>query len=315
MDLRHLHHFDMLAETGSLHRAACRLGLRQPALSQSIRALETDVGTRLVERSPTGSRLTRAGTAFLHEVRAILAALDRAVHIARLAANTPAPLRLSVTADIATRRLTALVQKFREINPEDRVIVSDGSATHLLSQLDAELLDLVLLPAAVMIGYGGNRETLWREDLHLALPTAHPLAAEAVIDLRRLAEEPVIVGAGREPWAADKVLLEGCRTTGVVPQVVAAVQHQEVRLALVAAGVGLTTLPASRLETETGNGIVHRPTMPPLHLSVAAAWPASGPSAPARRFLDQARALVTDGNHPSAGPREAPEEEARQPPR
>ncbi len=308
MDLLHLRRFAALAESGSLHGAARRLALKQPALSQSIRALEADVGTRLVERSPTGPHLTQAGDAFLNEVRFIPAALDQAVHIARLAANSSASLRLrlGVTADIAACPLAALMQAFRQDVPEACVFVSDGSTAHLLSLLNAGLLDLALLPVAATAGYDGGTEILWREELYLALPATHPLADEAVIDLNRLAKEPIIIGTGREPDTTHQALLDGCRAAGVTPQVVATVQHQEVRLALVAAGVGLTALPASALEDGTGNGIVHRPTTPPLRLTIAAAWPASGLAAPARRFLDQARMSATGERHPPATPPAAP---------
>lgn len=293
MELRHLHHFAVLAESGSLHSAARRLTLRQPALSHSIRSLEADIGTRLVERSPTGTRLTQAGSAFLNEIQPLLTALDRAVHTARIAANVLPLLHLGVSANTATVRLTALVRKFQETMPQNSVVISDGSAIHLLALLDSGLLDIALLPAAAMVGYNGGREILWKEELHLALSKTHYLADRAEIDLQCLKEEAVIVGNSREPGGVDQVLLEGCLIAGVAPQIVATAEHQEVRLALVAAGIGLTALSPSRLEIGTESSVICRPTRPPLYLNIGAAWPVTGPTMSARRFLDIARILTT----------------------
>lgn len=288
MDLRQLHHFATLAGSGSLHGAARRLNLKQPALSQSIRALESEVGARLVERSPTGTRLTQAGAAFLNEVRLILHALDRAVQVAKLAATATAPLRLGLTPDVISRRLVAILQEFRQNIPEGSVIVSDGSATYLLSLLDAGLLDLALLPTSTSVSHGNGMETLWREDLHLALPAAHPLATEGIIDLHRLDKEAIMAGTAQED-AAVQALLEGCRTIGVTPRILTAAQHREVRLALVAAGAGLTALPASSPVLAAECSIVRRSLSPPLRMTIVAAWPKSGLTPAAQRFLNIAR--------------------------
>lgn len=150
MDLRHLRHFVALAESGSFHRAARKLNLRQPALSQSIHTLEDDVGAHLVESSPSGTRLTQAGKAFLHEVRHILAALERAARIARhTATGTDTPLRLGITGDTVTSRLAAALHGF----PQNDIIISDGITASHRTMLDNGLLDLALLPASAVAGY------------------------------------------------------------------------------------------------------------------------------------------------------------------
>ncbi|MDR6773287.1 LysR family transcriptional regulator [Azospirillum sp. BE72] len=306
MDLRHLQHFNVLAETGSLHQAARRLGLGQPALSQSIRSLEADVGTSLVVRSPNGTRLTRAGDAFLNEIRLVLAALDRAIHIAKLAVDTPAPLRLGITPDVTTRRLAELLREYRQDHHNGGIIIIDGSTAHLLSLLNSGFLDLALFPITAINCGVESAEVLWKEELYLALPTSHPLASEPSIDLRWLTELPVISKAGQDPDAATRSLLEGCLAAKISPQVTATMQHTESRLTLVAAGFGLTALPASGLGGER-DGIIHRPTRPSLYVGVAAAWPTSGQTVQARRFLDMARTPITTETHPPEAQHAAPE--------
>lgn len=288
IDLRHLHHLDTLAKTGSLHRAARQLGLRQPSLSQSIRALEAEVGVRLVERGPTGSRLTQAGDAFLAEVRSILAALDRAVHIARIAADSVAPLRLGIVGDVATFRLATTLQEFRRIYPDNRIIVGCCSAAQHRSMLHGGMLDLVLLPSEATGGHT-DLELLWPEELHIAVPPAHPFADAAIIDIGDLRGVPLILGAGDHFSTPDRILSDACRAVGIDPLVAAMASHLEVRLLMVAAGFGLTVLPSPNPALVTAAGIVNRPLRPPLRMTVAAGWPPSGLTREARCFLDLAR--------------------------
>lgn len=289
MDLRHLHHFNTLAETGSLHRAARRLGLRQPALSQSIRALEADVGTRLVERGPTGSRLTRAGVAFLTEVRSILSALDRAVRIARLAAASASPLRLGIVEDVATFPVATALQAFQRSFPDNRIIVGGIAAGQHWLMLDREMLDLVIFPEDAATDRD-NIEILWPVDLHVAVPASHPSAGSAIIDVGDLRDVPLIVGASDHFSAPDRILTNACRAAGIDPLIVAIAGHLEIRLLMVAAGFGLAVLPSDPALI-TAVGIVNRPLRPPLHMKVAAGWPPSGLTPEARCFLDLARRI------------------------
>lgn len=295
MDLRHLHHFDTLARAGSLHRAARQLGLRQPALSQSIRALETDVGTRLIERSPTGSRLTQAGGVFLKEIRAILAALERAVHSARLAASSATPLRLGIAGDIATGQVVAALQKFHQNYPANPLVLGDGSPLRQRSMLATGLLDLALLPAEAVSDLP-DTEPLWPVEVHLALPAFHPLAATLAIDLHRLKDVPLVSSSVHRHSVADRILLDACRTVGIEPRIAIMVSGLEVRLVSVAAGLGVAALIPTGPALAAIGGIVSRPFRPPLRLMVAAAWPSSGLTPEARHFLDLAR--HTDGAVP-----------------
>ncbi|MFP5516965.1 MAG: LysR family transcriptional regulator [Alphaproteobacteria bacterium] len=288
MNLRHLRHFDVLATTGSLHRAARRLGLRQPALSQSIRALEADVGTRLVDRSLSGTRLTPAGSAFLNEARHILTALDRAIDVARhTAAGASAPLRLGITRDTASDRLAAILRNA----PQPEIVVSDGFTAGHLSLLADGMLDLALLPLSAMTDHA-HSEALWQEDIHLVLPATHPLAADGAIDIHRLRDLPVTLGSGDHASAADHALTSACHAAGIDLPATLRVRHLEVRLMLVAAGLGVSVLPAGSLVLTGATGIVGRPLTPPLSSTIAAAWPKSGLTSAAQRFLDVARSLA-----------------------
>ena len=96
MNLQRFSHFVAIAEEANFGRAATRIGIKQPPLSQSIRRLERDLGVILFERDAKGVRLTKAGEAFLPEARAAVSAAERAAALARSAASTRKPLRIGV---------------------------------------------------------------------------------------------------------------------------------------------------------------------------------------------------------------------------
>lgn len=293
MDLRHLRHFITLAEAGSLHRAARRLQIQQPALSQSIRALEADVGTRLINRSPTGSRLTQAGEAFLIEVRNILLSLDRAVQITKkIGSDTNISLRIGITHDIATQRVAATLCNFQRIFPNIKVIISDKSAMHHEWMLDKNLLDLALLPLSATTT-PNHIENLWNQEVYLVLPTLHPLAADEAIDLHHLVSVPLVIESGDGATGMDRALLTACNSAGIGIDIVAPACFLETRLMMVIAGFGVTVLPASSPILTAIPGIVGRPLSPSLSMSIVAAWPASGLTPAAEYFLTIARSSKT----------------------
>ncbi|MCW2249260.1 DNA-binding transcriptional LysR family regulator [Azospirillum fermentarium] len=288
MELRHLRHLNVLAETGSFHRAARRLGLRQPALSQSIRSLEAEVGVQLVSRTHSGSRLTQAGSVFLAEVDRILTDLNSAVLIARSVANEGVgPLRLGIAAEAATGRLMRVLQIFSD-KYSQKITVNDGSPSHLLSMLGDRRLDLLLVPLPVFQS-NVSCELIWQEDIHLVLSSSHPLTVETAIDLHRLSEELIIVEQQSIAVGVTAMFLDALRDIGVEPRVCASVFHQETRLALIVAGIGVAVQPASIQQFLGISGLVARPLIPRLSLTIAAVWPESGMTPLAQQFIELVR--------------------------
>src|SRR5215472_18448957 len=98
MTVQRFRHFLAVATEGHFGRAAARLGMKQPPLSQSIRRLERDLGVTLLERTPMGARLTRAGEAFRPEAQAAVAASERAAALARAAVAPRRPVRVGAVS-------------------------------------------------------------------------------------------------------------------------------------------------------------------------------------------------------------------------
>lgn len=288
MELRHLRHLEALAQSGSFHRAAQRLGLRQPALSLSIRALEAAVGVPLVVRTTSGSRLTEAGKAFLEEIGRVFAVLDTAKLVARGVAGVgTVPLRLGIAVGAATGWMMTALRTFIAI-PHHKVVVSDGPTAHLLAELREGILDICVFLLSAGLDEPAF-EPLWYEDVHLALSTEHPLARKSAVNINWLSDELLVVDSGGSERGATASLLAACRQAGVRIRTSPALVDPEVRSALIAAGIGVAAQPASIRSFYAVTGTTTKPLIPPLNIGIAAAFPRTGPSSIAREFIEHAR--------------------------
>lgn len=228
---------------------------------------------------------------FLNDARSILSSLDQAVRVAKEAgSDTGVSLRLRITRDIVTIRLMNALKRFQGISSQGQAIISDTARPHHQWMLDNGLLDLTLLPATMTADIE-HTENLWEEDIHLVLPATHPLAMETFIDIRQLANVPVILGSSDDAGGVGHALLNAGRIAGLTINVTSQAFFLETRLMLVAAGLGITALPAFSPALATTPGIVGRPLSPPLKMTIVAVWPASGLTPAAQRFLTIARSF------------------------
>lgn len=235
-ELYQLRYFLAVVETGSFTKAAERCFVTQPTLSAGIQKLETALKVRLFNRSNRRVYLTEAGAQFLERAKSILHQCSLAeLELSELEA--PKVLRLGVLMTIPAARVSALLGGFREAEPQVVIELFEGTEQELLNRLDGGGMD-----AALTILRSDEGTALYDEAYMLALPAAHPLAGEAAVDGRTLANEPTIVRTRCE------ILPETSRyftDRNVRPRLVYRTPHDERALAMVAAGVGFTTLPAS----------------------------------------------------------------------
>jgi LysR family hydrogen peroxide-inducible transcriptional activator len=184
--IRHLSYFVALADSGSFTRAADRMGVSQPSLSQQIRALETIIGAALFERGGPAI-LTPLGRDLLDRARRILLEV---ADLEDFRATSTDPLigtiRLGVSPTLGAYLLPALVARLHREHPTLRVHVREGLPTALASGLATGVHDLILAQLPVT-GGAFHSERLFREPLHVAMASDHPLGAKAIIapsDLR-----------------------------------------------------------------------------------------------------------------------------------
>ena len=253
MELRHLRYFVAVAEEKHITRAAERLGIAQPPLSRQIRALEAELNIELLERVPHGVEPTRAGAAFLDEARAILASADRAVvRVSRIARGIEGALALGFTSSAVLHPLVGrAIRSFRTAYPGVALEYEEGNAAQLTEAISEGRLHAAVLRAPVAQPRGLAFHFLLKEPMLLIVPRGHRAVAgqraggTTVVSLRAMRDEPFILV--RRPGAPGMYadLVAACGRLGFTPRIAAEVNHMFTNLALVAAGVGISAVPAS----------------------------------------------------------------------
>jgi DNA-binding transcriptional LysR family regulator len=263
MDLRHLRYFVAVARTGHLTRAAEALGMQQPPLTQQIHRLEAELGLALFERHPKGMRLTEAGQGLLADAEPLLAQFDALRHRLReRSAGERGTLQVAFTSSAAAHGFTPrALREMRQHHPGVELRIDEDHAAAVTEAVAAGRLHAGLIRAPVARPDGLLFETLLREPLMFALPADHALAgrpADKAVPLRALHGEPLILV--RRPGAPGLYasLLEICARAGVQPRIVAEVERMMTNLNLVAAGAGLSVVPASMCGHHAG-AVAYRP--------------------------------------------------------
>lgn len=253
MELRHLRYFVAVAEERHITRAAQRLGIQQPPLSQQIRALETELGVILLLRGARGVELTVAGHALLADAYAILESVERAAaHTRQAARGQVGRLIVGFTTSAVLHPLgPAIMQGFRRAFAGVELDLREAPAADLIEQLVARNIQVALLRVPVEQPAGLAFVELAEEELLAVLPAGHKLLQHAGprgVALRELAQERfILVRRPGAPGIYQNVIL-ACRAAGFEPLVATEVPHMLTNINLVAAGAGISIVPASMRE-------------------------------------------------------------------
>jgi len=245
MELRHLRYFVTVAEELHFGRAAERLFISQPPLSQQIQQLEREIGVSLFQRTSRSVKLTPAGEIFLRDARQILADVERAVSAAKRAARGEEGwLGIGFAASATYDLLPAVLHDFRESYPAIELS---------LVELNAAEQAIALQDQSIHVGFArppieGDSllvGAILNEPYVAALPLTHPLAHKLELSLTELAPEPFVSFPELPlPSYAQSVRL-ACEDAGFTPRVVQEVREMQTAISLVVAGLGIALLPAS----------------------------------------------------------------------
>lgn len=271
MELRHLRYFLAVAETCHFGQAAEQLHIAQPALSYAIRQLENSLDATLFTRTTRHVALTPAGEFLRVEATRILDGVDAAQRgVRRIAAGRSGLLRLGLTGTAAFSHLPKIARIVRQELPAVALdIHADLLTPDQCEGLRTGALDVgVLRPPAV----GGDvaTRTIAAEPLVLAVSADHRLAAEPVVSLADLRSEPFIGYTGQDSAVNDAVT-RSCRAAGFVPHREHSTPGTAVLLALVAADLGVSVVPAS-VRALPLHGVVFRDLVDGGTVDLALAW-------------------------------------------
>ena len=258
MDLRQLRSFVAVAEEMHFGRAAERLHVAPTALSRLVRALEDEIGVRLLTRTTRAVTLTRAGLGFLEDAKAILSRTEDAARSAREAADGGGlTLRVGAIDSASASFLPAAINALRAVLPDVDLRLTETMTAPQLQMLRTGRLDLALIRPP-MTASEFPFEVLRRERLVALLPDGHPLATQTSVVIADLAKAPIIIPAKRaRPYAYDLVMAYFA-TAGLVPRILQETTEKPAMLAMVAAGMGVALAP-DWTETLSRPGVSFRP--------------------------------------------------------
>lgn len=295
MELRHLRYFVAVAEELSFTRAAARLGIAQPPLSQQIGKLERELEVRLFERGPRGVRLTTAGAALLDEARMVLARTGEATRIVRQVEHgRTGAVRIGSVASGFSGVLLDLLPAFRASYPAVLPLVYEMEAVPQLEALSQGTIDIGFLRASAR--YPGV--TLWplrSEPLVAALHQDHELAGAERVPLAALAAEPFVLFPRAAAPEAFDTIVRACDRAGFTPDVVYEASNDHTLVALVASGLAVSLVPGSTSNLRIP-GACYRPVEPAEPAAtMSAAVPEARAARPALNLLELARSRASSG--------------------
>ena len=285
IELRHLRYFLAVAETLHFSRAAKRLGIAQPPLSQQIRRLEQLLGHALFERTTRGVTLTLAGQLLAKRAQSTMEKVDEDLaQVRRLGRGEEGTLTVGFSGSVMFTELPAAIQSYRRRYPKVELRLRELVTTAQIAALLNGTLDLAFLRDGDPTE-GIRMTTLLKEKYVAVLPEAHPLAKRRSLSVKALEGEPFIMFARHMgPLAYDRTIA-CCERSGFRPNIVQDAPQWLTLVRLVAAGLGVSLAPAcvSRVSMP---GAVYREVNASCQTSIDLGLKAGVESVLARNFID-----------------------------
>ena len=259
IDLRHLRYIIAVAEEGHITRAAERLGIQQPPLSRQIKIIEREIKVQLFRRMPRGVELTDAGAAFLDGARSMLSNLDQTLESTRRTARgEQGRLCVGLTPTAPFHPLVPrAIRAFRDAFPLVSVTLEESLSYELLERMRDDRMDVGFIRSSVADPESLVIHPLLDEAMVVALPSGHVLAeGNMAVSLKHLAGETFILYGPPGSGIYDSTIA-ACRAAGFSPRVGQQAPRITSTLSLVAAGLGISLVPAS-LQRMNMDGVTYR---------------------------------------------------------
>ncbi|MFG3207402.1 LysR substrate-binding domain-containing protein [Streptomyces sp. NPDC048192] len=272
MELRHLRYFAVVAETRHFGKAAERLHMAQPPLSQAIRRLETELGADLFTRTTRQVALTTAGEVFRTDVERILKAVDEAVtRVGRFASGVEGVLRVGLTGSASYRQLPALARLLKREMPHVVMEVHTDMLTPAqeLGLIERRLDVGVLRPPIRQEGIA--HRTLADEPLVAAVPEEHWLADADSVRVEQLRHEDFVMYGATLGSVLNDAVVRSCLASGFTPHCAYEITETSAALALVAAGLGIAVLPDS-VRSAPREGVLYKEIEDAVSVPLVLAW-------------------------------------------
>jgi DNA-binding transcriptional LysR family regulator len=301
MELRHLRYFVAIGEELNFTRAAERLRIAQPPLSQQIRQLEEELGVTLLQRNSRPLRLTGAGELLLARARALLADFEVAVaDVRRIGRGQAGKLNVGFVGSAMFAGLPDMIGAYREQYPDVELALDEMLAAEIADALQRRRIDVGFTRPPLLPESGVAQRVILEEPYVAALPRAHPLAASRAIALSELSDEAFVLYPARPEPSVTGLIIAACQAAGFTPRLAQEVLHLQTAIGLVAAGVGVSLVPEAVARAQGSRGVSYVPLTPPAVIGpLAIAWREEDVSPALQRFL----ALVADHQPVTSDPK------------
>lgn len=287
--IRHLWLFLAVAEDQNFSRAAKRLGMSQPPLTEQIQALEQSLRVQLFTRSRRGAQLTAAGAAILPAVRKFADQLERlelAVHEA--VAGRAGVVTIGAITSAMIDVLPPLIERFKQDHPLITVSVREIDSAEAIPALEAGDIDIAFARLEGNLGRHLQSLPLSEDRLAVALPSDHSLAASESISLKSLADETLVMASRDVSPVYFDYLVGQCKASGFAPRIVHQVRSVSSQVAFVSCGQGVALVPTSMGKLAPKNVLI-RPLSPEVKVvTTAMAWHSEHKNPLVDAMIDQA---------------------------
>jgi DNA-binding transcriptional LysR family regulator len=288
MEFRHIRYFLAVAEEKNVTRAAAKLGINQPPLSQQIKDLEREVGSPLFYRLPQGVELTDAGKIFLQSVKDLPTLAEQALQMSqKIAKGLAGFLHIGFTGTAALNPIIPqAIKVFKAAYPDVELRVSEGTSIQLREMLLANKLDIAIIRPSVKDEQSLHVRNFATEQLVAVLSIDHPLAtldANESIQLHQLAESPFILTAREDAISLHDAVTSSCQNAGFSPIPGPTAPQIASILSIVSANLGVALLPESMTQL-TVAGVTFRKLTQPVSVPLALTYRQRFPSSPTLNF-------------------------------
>jgi DNA-binding transcriptional LysR family regulator len=263
MELRHLRSFVVLAEELHFGRAAERQHIVQPALSKQIASLERELGVKLFDRNRRAVELTAAGSIFLPRAQQVLADAREAAELARQAgAGAVGSLGVGFIAPACLYQVPAVLRVHRERYPDVGIRLVEAGTAQLVTKLQQQQIDIAFCRGSHEIPTNLKAHSSSENTVVLALPEDHELARMTAVPFTALQGVPILMISSQTDSENVGRYLAMAAEAGISLTIAHEVDQLHIALALAAAGLGVTFMPAFAA-TMLPPGLVTRPIIGP----------------------------------------------------
>ncbi|TAM01566.1 MAG: LysR family transcriptional regulator [Paraburkholderia sp.] len=268
--IRQLWMFLAVAEEQHFGRAAKRLNMSQPPLTEQIKVLEQSLKVQLFHRSRRGTQLSPAGAAILPAVRQFAGQVERLEQVVReVAAGQSGVLHVGAITSAMLETVPPLLDALRQAHPNLTVFVNEIDSVDAIPALEAGELDLAFVRIDGEVGSGIAAMPLANDRLAVALPRDHPLAALPRVRLQSLTGEQLVMSSRQVSPVYFDTLVSVCRANGLTPRVTHEVRSVTSQIAYVGCGQGVALVPSSMRKLAPENVVV-RPLKEKIEVVTAA---------------------------------------------